>query len=84
MPLPISTSDMTIYAEDGTSITRDTAALNITGESQTVDEIAVPSADNEKDIGQMSMDELNDYFNNEVGPQFEEWMTENFGAPSGF
>lgn len=79
-----ATSDVTIYAEGGTSITRDTAALNITGESQTVDEIAVPSADNEKDIGQMSMDELNDYFNNEVGPQFEEWMTENFGAPSGF
>lgn len=79
-----ATSAVTLYAEDGATITRETAALNITSESKTVDEIAVPSADNEKDIGQMSEEELNTYFNEEVGPQFDEWLTENFGTSTGF
>ena len=58
--------------------------LNLTSDSQTVNEIELPAADNEKNIGQMNMDELNAYFNDEVGPKFEEWMNENFGAPTGF
>lgn len=79
-----ATGDLTLYADDGVNVTRDTATLNITSESQTVNEIAVPQSDNEKNIGQMSMDELNAYFNDEVGPKFEQWMNENFGSPSGF
>lgn len=79
-----ATGDMTVYADDGINITRDTFELNITSDSQTVSEIALPGTDNETNIGQMSEDELNRYFNDEVGPQFEEWMTENFGTPAGF
>lgn len=78
-----TTGDVTLYADDGVNVTRDTATLNITSESQTVNEIEEPQSDNEKDIGKMSMDELNAYFNDEVGPKFEQWMNENFGAPSG-
>lgn len=79
-----ATGDMTLYADDGVSVTRDTFVLNLTSDSQTVSEIEVPGGDNEKNIGQMSMEELDAYFNDEVSPQFEEWMNENFGAPSGF
>lgn len=78
-----ATADMTFYADDGVNVTRDTFVLNMTSDSQTVSEIEVPGADNEKNIGQMSMEELDAYFNNEIGPKFEEWMNENFGAPSG-
>ena len=79
-----ATGDMTLYADDGVSVTRDTFVLNLTSDSQTVSEIEVPGGDNEKNIGQMSMEELDAYFNDEVSPQFVEWMNENFGAPSGF
>lgn len=79
-----ATGDMTLYADDGVSVTRDTFVLNLTSDSQRVSEIEVPGGDNEKNIGQMSMEELDAYFNDEVSPQFEEWMNENFGAPSGF
>jgi hypothetical protein len=79
-----ATGDMTLYADDGVSVTRDTFVLNLTSDSQTVSEIEVPGGDNEKNIGQMSMEELDAYFNDEVGPAFEEWMNEKFGAPTGF
>ncbi|CEA02040.1 hypothetical protein BN1048_01579 [Jeotgalicoccus saudimassiliensis] len=79
-----ATGDMTFYAEDGMNVTKDTFVLNLASDSETVSEIELPGEDNEKNIGQMSEDELNSYFNDEVGPQFEEWVTENFGAPSGF
>ncbi|HBV22744.1 MAG TPA: hypothetical protein DEB42_02975 [Jeotgalicoccus sp.] len=79
-----ATGDMTLYADDGINVTRDTFVLNLTSDSQTISEIEMPGGDNEKNIGQMSMEELDAYFNDEVGPQFEEWMNENFGAPSGF
>lgn len=79
-----ATGDMTVYADDGVNITRDTFVLNLTSDSQTVNELEVPGTDNEKNIGQMSMEELDTYFNDEVGPQLEEWMTENFGTPAGF
>ena len=78
------TGDMTLYADDGVNVTRDTFVLNLTSDSQTVNEIELPAADNEKNIGQMNIDELNAYFNDEVGPKFEEWMNEIFGAPTGF
>src|SRR5690625_7002219 len=61
-----TTGDVTLYADDGVNVTRDTATLNITSERQTVNEIEVPQSDNEKDIGEMSIDELNAYFNDEV------------------
>lgn len=79
-----ATGDMTLYADDGVNVTRDTFVLNLTSDSQTVNEIELPAADNEKNIGQMNIDELNAYFNDEVGPKFEEWMNEIFGAPTGF
>lgn len=79
-----ATGDMTLYADDGVNVTRDTFVLNLTSDSQTVSEIEVPGADNEKNIGRMSMEELDAYFNDEVGPRLEEWMNENFGVPSGF
>lgn len=79
-----ATGDMTLYADDGINVTRDTFVLNLTSDSQTVSEIEVPGEDNEKNIGQMSMEELDAYFNDEVGPAFEEWMNEKFGAPTGF
>ena len=79
-----ATGDMTLYADDGINVTRDTFVLNLTSDSQTVSEIEMPGEDNEKNIGQMSMEELDAYFNDEVGPAFEEWMNEKFGAPTGF
>lgn len=74
------TADYTIYAEDGVSITRDTATLNIAQESVTVDSVSVPDLTNEVNIGQMSEEELNDYFTNTFGPAFDSWVNENFGG----
>lgn len=79
-----ATGDMTLYADDGVNVTKDTFVLNLASDSQTVSEIEVPGGDNEKNIGQMSEEELNSYFNDEVGPQLEEWMNENFGTSTGF
>jgi hypothetical protein len=69
----------TIYADDGSTVTRDTAALNIEQESVTVDSVEAPALDNEINVGQMSDAELNDYFDNTFARQFEEWVQENLG-----
>ena len=75
-----ASGDIQLYAEDGQTITKDTAVINITHESSTISEVEIPSSDNEKDLGKMSKEELEAYFTDEVQPKFEEWARENFGG----
>lgn len=74
-----ATGDYTIYVEDGQTISRDTAALNISQESVTVDSVELPELSNEVNLGQMSEAELNEYFNTTFSDSFEEWVEENLG-----
>src|SRR5699024_1621755 len=53
-----ASGDIQLYAEDGQTITKDTAVINVTHESSTISEVEIPSSDNEKDLGKMSKEEL--------------------------
>ena len=75
-----ASGDIQLYADDGTNITRDTGVLTVQHESQTINGVELPSSDNEVDIGKMSMEELDTYFNEDFGPKLEAWLEENFGA----
>ncbi|MCK1976408.1 hypothetical protein LNK15_04990 [Jeotgalicoccus huakuii] len=75
-----ASGDIQLYADDGTNITRDTAVLNIAHESQSVNEVEIPSSENETDIGKMNQEELETYFTEEVEPKLESWLSENFGT----
>lgn len=78
-----ASTDYVVYAEDGATITRDTAALNIAQETVTVDSVDTPDLSNEVNLGQMTEEELDDYFNNTFGPAFDAWVQENFGGMGG-
>lgn len=75
-----ASGDFQLYADDGTNITRDTAVLNIAHESQSVNEVEIPSSENETDIGKMNQEELETYFTEEAEPKLESWLSENFGT----
>lgn len=75
-----ATGDFTFYADDGQSINQDTFALHLNHDSQTVNEIEVPQPDNVQNLGEMSKEELETYFNEDVAEEFENWMMENTGS----
>ncbi|SDK99160.1 DUF6583 family protein [Lacicoccus qingdaonensis] len=74
----------TLYADDGTTVTRDNFALNIDVEGSTLNEVERPETENTVDLGSMEESELEQYFN-EFGEQFTEWMGTNVpGMNQGF
>lgn len=75
-----ATGDFTFYADDGQSINQDTFALHLNHDSQTVNEIEVPQPDNVQNLGEMSKEELETYFNEDIAEEFENWMMENTGS----
>src|SRR5699024_11950835 len=52
-----ASGDIQLYAEDGQTITKDTAVINVTHKSSTISEVEIPSSDNEKDLGKMRSEE---------------------------
>lgn len=74
----------TFYAEDGTTVTQDTFALNIDVTESTLNEVGKPEMSETVDLGSMGEPELERYFNN-LGEQFMEWIEVNSaGIEQGF
>ncbi|WP_047985045.1 flagellar basal body-associated FliL family protein [Ornithinibacillus californiensis] len=66
-----SSHELTVSSDD---IMDDLVVLYIDKESKVTDSVTLPSDDELKDIGSMSLEELMTYFETEVTPQFEEWL----------
>ncbi|WP_164216837.1 DUF6583 family protein [Virgibacillus sp. YIM 98842] len=65
---------------DSPEIDQDMFALFLTIDSQTIDSIEIPAADDARDLGSMNAGELTNYFEMEVAPQFQQWL---FGIMAG-
>jgi len=65
---------------EGEEIDQDMFALFLTIDSQTIDRVEIPEADNVTDLGSMGAGELKNYFELEVAPQFQQWL---FGIMAG-
>jgi flagellar basal body-associated protein FliL len=66
-----SKHELTVAGDD---IAQDLVTLFIDKESTFKDSIELPKEDNVKDVGSMSLEEMMTYFENDVTPQFEEWL----------
>ncbi|SHN23083.1 DUF6583 family protein [Gracilibacillus kekensis] len=77
------TVDHTFYAEDGYTLSQDTLSVYVTEEGSTINQVEVPEADQVQNLSDMSGDEIMEYFETDVMPQFELWMSSMMG-PSGF
>ncbi|GAQ18942.1 flagellar basal body protein FliL [Oceanobacillus picturae] len=65
-------------------MSQDMFSLHAAVEGKTIDSVELPNEDNVKDIGSMSMDELSQYFNTEVTPQFQQWVSNLLYGGAGF
>ncbi|MBN6205069.1 hypothetical protein JYK21_01285 [Ralstonia pickettii] len=52
----------------------DTVGLQLNIEGKVIDSVEMPENENFRDLGMMSIEELNNYFETEFYPSFEEWM----------
>jgi uncharacterized protein YgfB (UPF0149 family) len=59
---------------DGSDIDPSMFGFFMTIDSQTIDSVEIPASDNAKDVGSMNADELMNYFEMEVTPQFQQWL----------
>ncbi|WP_240033756.1 DUF6583 family protein [Oceanobacillus profundus] len=55
-------------------LSQDMFTLNMNTEGQTIDSVETLSEDNVKDLGSMSTTELQEYFENDVAPSFQQWL----------
>jgi len=60
--------------------TQDMLTISLNTEGQTIDSVDAPSEENVKDIGSMSLTEIQDYLELDVTPSFQQWL---FGLMSG-
>ncbi|WP_404453791.1 hypothetical protein [Oceanobacillus kapialis] len=72
------------FSVSSPQVSQDMFTLHATTEGQTIDSVELPSEDNVKDIGSMSVEEINQYFETEVAPQFQQWASELLYGGSGF
>ncbi|WP_042223278.1 flagellar basal body-associated FliL family protein [Oceanobacillus manasiensis] len=63
---------------------QDMFALHAAVEGTTIDSVELPNEDNVKDIGSMSIDEISQYFNTDVTPQMQQWLSNLMFQGSGF
>lgn len=61
-------------------ITEDMFTLNIDNSGKTIKGVDMPDKDNVKDIGGMSSEDLDNYFETEVAPQAQQWLFSLIGA----
>ncbi|MFA1821242.1 hypothetical protein ACDX78_13895 [Virgibacillus oceani] len=59
---------------DGTDVDPDMFGFFMTIDSQTIDGVEIPDEENVRDVGSMNADELMNYFEMEVTPQFQQWL----------
>lgn len=62
---------------------QDIVSLNIKNDAKTIKEVEQPDDSNVKNLGDMSAQELEMYFQTEVAGQFQQWLMEIMGAPGG-
>lgn len=67
-----------------TSETGNLITLNLAVDGQLIDAIESPAEDNVKDLGTMSMEELSQYMETKVIPDFQNWLYETMGGADGF
>lgn len=67
-------------ALDGTDVDPNMFALFVTVDAQTIDGVQIPDSENTRDLGSMNADELMNYFEMDVAPQFQQWL---FGIMAG-
>ncbi|MFD1039581.1 hypothetical protein ACFQ3N_14425 [Virgibacillus byunsanensis] len=65
-------------------ISQDMFGLTILTNAKAIQSVDISSEENSKDIGIMSMDELMQYMELEVTPQFQQWMFSTMGAGGSF
>lgn len=66
----------TIYADDGRYVNQDVASVSIAETGTTINEVEMPNTDQVRNLGEMSAEELIDYFENDVAQQFDTWSNE--------
>jgi len=59
---------------DGTDVDPNMFGLFVTLDSQTIDGVEIPVSDDARDLGSMNADELMNYFEMDVTPQFQQWL----------
>ncbi|MFD1362209.1 hypothetical protein [Lentibacillus salinarum] len=62
---------------------QDIVSLHVSNDAKTIHEVEQPDGDNVKDLGNMSVDELEQYFQTDVTQQFEQWLMGHMGVPGG-
>ncbi|SFB24469.1 hypothetical protein SAMN04488072_11143 [Lentibacillus halodurans] len=60
---------------------QDIISLHVKNDAQTINEVEQPDDANAKNLGGMSLNELEQYFQTEVATQFQQWLMEIMGAP---
>ncbi|MBC5637516.1 hypothetical protein H8S33_11925 [Ornithinibacillus sp. BX22] len=63
----------------GDGIPSNAIVLTVNKESKVTDNVSLPTEEEVKDIGSLSLEELMTYFETEVTPQFEEWLMSVIG-----
>ncbi|WP_174613993.1 DUF6583 family protein [Virgibacillus ihumii] len=75
-----SENTLTMEAPD---LQQDMISLQIDKEAKTIKKVKQPDDSNVKDIGKMSAMEIQQYIQQEVRPQFQQWFMQIMGVPGG-
>ncbi|TFJ93937.1 DUF6583 family protein [Lentibacillus salicampi] len=62
---------------------QDMLSLHIKNDAKTIKKVEQPDDSNVKNLGDMSVQELDMYFQTEVAPKFQQWLMEMMGVPGG-
>ncbi|MBY7143205.1 hypothetical protein KFZ56_09060 [Virgibacillus sp. NKC19-3] len=68
------------FSMESPEISQDMFALQVMIDSETIDSVEMPNEENIKDLGSMSENELTDFLEHEITPQFQAWL---FGLMGG-
>ncbi|GGB27851.1 hypothetical protein F3157_01045 [Virgibacillus dakarensis] len=65
------------------NVTQDMASLHVKKDAKTIKKVNTPDDSNVKDIGSMSVNEIMNYFETDVAPQYQQWLMGILGAGGG-
>ncbi|MEW9675467.1 DUF6583 family protein [Lentibacillus sp. L22] len=71
------------FSVDAPDINQDAFSLTVAKDAKTIKKVKTPDTSNVKDIGSMSIDEIEDYFETDVAPQYQKWIMGILGAGGG-